>query len=881
MMTANEPLSKRNRLAIFAEVVISLGLFLLALLPRAYALQRFVTADEAKWVYRSAQFLAAFWQGDFSATSVNLTPAVTTTWLGSLGLTLYFQFNQAALNVPFTDWLLALPQFRTELDLLAATRWPMVIFSSLGVVLIYWLARRLLGRLPAFVGAVLVAFDPQTVALSRILGHDAPVAIFMTLSLLWLLLAVKPARGDSSEGAAPFLTRSAAHLLPLILSGAAAGLAFLSKAPAFFLVPFTGLVFLGKVWGRSTTLYFWFKRFLLWGVVAYLVFIAFWPAAWVEPVARPLAVVENAFLSATDQEEADTEGYWLVPELGPFYYLVNGTFKLSPLVMVGAALAIGALIQSRQRPSKQLYQPDTQPKNKEELTTPPANLPPSQSANPVVSPASTLPTCQLSTLRWLFLFVLLFTLFMTLSDKRSPRYILPAFPPLALMAAWGWVWLYQVAGRKWQVAGDRQPVPANRFLLSRFLLSPLPLVYAAVLAFSALIILLPYAPYYFTYFNPLVGGPFTAPYLVKIGWGEGLDRVGRFLQREGDLRDSRVGTAYASTVAPFFEGDLSSVSGPNLDFVVLYTKQVQSGRPSPTFIRYFDQLDPIFSVELNGIHYADVYPGPAVQPSLALTPGLDHVILPKPIGFRPLTPYGHIGEPLPVDVLWLADEPLPRDPSTVTLEPISAFDFLNEHNHLDGRPEISPQTIILAQGRGRLTRPADKLVVSRHQLPLPAELERGIYALLVDGRPLGEIELRSFQVPDSLGKVSGFIFGEQIALAGYQFEPTEDYIRVTIAWQAQKSRLPDYTVFVQLLDAETNQRLTGVDTQPFKGEWPTSRWVRGEVVVDQYVVAVPPDLPPGFYKIIAGLYRPQTGRRLTLPDGRDHFVLPWTYIRNE
>ncbi len=44
---------------------LSLSLFLLALLPRAYDLQRFVTADEAKWVYRSAQYLAALLRGDF------------------------------------------------------------------------------------------------------------------------------------------------------------------------------------------------------------------------------------------------------------------------------------------------------------------------------------------------------------------------------------------------------------------------------------------------------------------------------------------------------------------------------------------------------------------------------------------------------------------------------------------------------------------------------------------------------------------------------------------------------------------------------------------------------------------------------------------------
>jgi hypothetical protein len=102
---------------------------------------------------------------------------------------------------------------------------------------------------------------------------------------------------------------------------------------------------------------------------------------------------------------------------------------------------------------------------------------------------------------------------------------------------------------------------------------------------------------------------------------------------------------------------------------------------------------------------------------------------------------------------------------------------------------------------------------------------------------------------------------------------------VTVAWKAQAARLPDYTVFAQILDAETNERLAGVDTPPLKGEWPTSRWVKDEVVVDKYLIAIPPGFPPGFYKVIVGLYHPETGQRLTLGDGSDHWTLPWTFIR--
>jgi hypothetical protein len=833
--------------------LIGLGLFLLALLPRAYALQRFVTADEAKWVYRSAQFLAALLRGDFAGMTVNLTPAVTTTWLGSIGLAIHYQLHRAAIDLPFADWLTSLPEFRTELDILAATRWPMVMLTSLSVVLSYYLLRRLLNPTIALITAAFIALDPHFVALSRVLGHDAPTTVFMTLSILGLLLAIKPTSAPDPRGDNPAVSVSSAtstgssHSLWLLsLSGMAAGLAFLSKAPALFLIPFTALVLLSNVWRNSAALTFWFKRLLLWSLAAYLTFAVVWPAAWVDPLGRPMAVFKNAFLSATDEEEAGTEGHWLVPDLGPFYYVVNGGFKLSPLVMIGLGLAGWQLAMS----NYQLANSTTPVKSQ------------SKEHNKIIL--------------WFLAFAVLFTIFLTTSEKRSARYILPALPALAVVAAYGWLRLYHVAGGKFrdvrQAAQVVEPTTDQAFRPT----------FVIILIVSALVTLLPYAPYYFTYFNPLLGGSYTAPGLVKIGWGEGLDQVGRYLQRV--LPDSRVGTAYASTVAPYFEGDLSSVTGSNLEVVVLYSKQVQSGTPSPAFIRYFEQIGPIFSVDLNSIHYADVYPGPAIQPSLGLTPGLDTFVLPKPIGFRPLTPYGSIGEALDIDVLWLADEPLPRQPSTVALAPLSAFDFSHQgHDHGETAPvsDDDEDRTLFAEGQGQLTRWTDNLIVSRHRLLLPPDLPRGVYALLVDGRPLGELELRRFQLPDQMKPLDGLVFDKQIALRGFDFTLTADYIDVTMAWQAQTTHLPDYTVFVQLLEAETNERVAGIDTQPVKGEWPTSRWVKNEVVVDNYLVAIPPDFQPGVYKIIAGLYRPETGQRLTLPDGQDYWTLPSTLFREE
>lgn len=791
-----------------ADYLAILLLFCLAFLPRAYDLDRFVTADEAKWVSRSAQFLTACLTHEFANTNVNLTPAVTTTWLGSFGLVIYYAQHQATLDQPLTEWLTTLPPFRPPLDVLVATRWPMVWFSSLSVLLIYLLARRLFDPGLAFIGSAFIALDPHPISLDRLIGHDAPTAIFTMLTLLLLLrylYGCQVGRVDRIK------RRTEVHPTGgwLMLAGITAGLAFLSKAPALFLIPFTGLMlFVSQAYRHRTinlTLRYTLMDFFRWLLTAYLTFIIIWPAAWLEPLGAPQAVLYNAFSSATDTEEADEEGYWLVPNLGPAYYLVNGAFKLSPLVLVGLALAV-VIWGHRFR-------------------------------------AGQLSTMTIS-IGWLLAFAMLFTIFVTLSEKRSPRYLLPIFGPLAFVAAYGWQGL------------------VNQFLRPAYPRWGQP-GFVASLIVAGLIILWPYAPYYLSYYNPLLGGSVTAPRMVKIGWGEGLDHVGRYLARVQP--DSRVGTAYASTVAPYFPGDLAGLTSDHLDFLVLYRKQIQAGQPSPTFIRYYQQLGPVFTVDINGIRYAELYAGPSlIAPTT--TPQSQYTQPLVAAAYRPLTPYGRLGESLTVDIIWFAASNRSATWPPVTLQ------------------LLTPAGSIIATGSSQPTVWAEGLIVSRHELAVPADLTRGMYPLqLADpiNRPLGEVELRQFQMPPDLaspGGEKGVIFGKQIALVGYQFTPTEDYISLTLAWQAHRARLPDYTVFAQLLTGDTGERLAGTDSPPVQGNWPTSRWVKGEVVMDTVTIAVPPDLPTGYYELIVGLYQPHNGQRLPTNQGRDYWSIPWTFI---
>jgi hypothetical protein len=93
-----------------------------------------------------------------------------------------------------------------------------------------------------------------------------------------------------------------------------------------------------------------------------------------------------------------------------------------------------------------------------------------------------------------------------------------------------------------------------------------------------------------------------------------------------------------------------------------------------------------------------------------------------------------------------------------------------------------------------------------------------------------------------------------------------DTLQVGLHWQADQTPAANYTVFVQLLDA-ASQVMAQHDRWPGDGQFPTGVLNPGEVVVDN--LALPLDVPPGQYRLIAGLYRNDVEGlpRLTGPGG--------------
>ncbi len=166
-----------------------------------------------------------------------------------------------------------------------------------------------------------------------------------------------------------------------------------------------------------------------------------------------------------------------------------------------------------------------------------------------------------------------------------------------------------------------------------------------------------------------------------------------------------------------------------------------------------------------------------------------------------------------------------------------------------------------------------------HDLPLPADMPQGVYDVFVGllereellGQvALGQIEVqgraRQFTMPEIQYPVEARL-GEEIGFLGYDLSSNEikpgETLQLTLYWQALEEMQVSYTVFTHLLDAE-NQIWGQSDSIPVKGAAPTTSWIEGEIIADEYEIVVAAEAPPGEYAIEIGMYDASTGQRLPI-----------------
>jgi hypothetical protein len=552
------------------HVTVLLILILALALPRLTALDRYVTIDEPLWLMRSANFYVALWNKDWKNAYQAEHPGVIITWAGTAGFLWKFpgyvklvdeQFKKAN---NFQQFLTS--KSRAALELLVAGR----TFTALAVIfvllLVFPLMVRLAGWGPALLAFLLIALDPYFIALSKLLHLDGLVTALMLLSLLAFLRYLDKGRQKRD----------------LLLSGVAAGLSWLTKSPAFFLIPFVGLLMLIELfknwkgigmaelrhhnaWLRD--IWAVARPWLAWLAIGVVVFVLLWPAMWVDPLGTVSRVFGGATDYALEGNSLDTFFAGQVVVAGQsiwYFYPVSLMWRITPPVLIGVLILVVAWI----------------------------------------FPNAFHVSAEHRHLAWVMsLFTLLFIIFITLSKKVADRYQIPVQPALCILAALGWYVLLERL-RDW--VGLRFPGAPVRLLM--------PLLGGAVVLWQLLGVLQT-APYYMNYYNPLLGGDRAAPDVMMIGRGEGLDQAAQYLNNLPDASKLHVYAWYATGPFSFyFKGKTLAINSSttlndilNADYVVLYIHQWQRQTPSKEVLDFFAQMTPVYVARIGNLDYAQVY----------------------------------------------------------------------------------------------------------------------------------------------------------------------------------------------------------------------------------------------------------------------------------
>jgi len=434
-------------------------------------------------------------------------------------------------------------------------------------------------------------------------------------------------------------------------------------------------------------------------------------------------------------------------------------------------------------------------------------------------------------------FVLAYTAFMTLGQKKFDRYLLPVFPFVQTMAAVG---LLGAGGRllpHWR-APSRQ-----RFLV---ICSS-----ALILGLSAIVVL-PHAPYYLTYYSPLLGGPRAAVRTLLVGWGEGFDLIAAYLNSLPGIENRRAIARALPSFAPFFLGyaaDENDYDPATTHYAVIYLNEVQR-RLSPDLLeRFYDGSEPLYTAQIKDIDYAWVYENRSHEPPMAYMAAhadsrSDAIVISRPSLFA-----DNYHGSLPVNVLkpgWHQKE------------------ILDTLQYVASRTE-----------RVWYIRYAEK---NPNPLLEWIDFQWQTHAFLLDRQSYTDVDVflwetkngKPFIGTDRVHRDLTLRFGDVLELRGYALsEPTAQWGRglgIHFEWQVLRDPDKYYAVFVHLLDDAG--RVWGQGDRWVMNEAlvPTVFWKQGDAVSDRTTASLTPGIPPGEYRLVIGVYDRISQQRLPVMD---------------
>jgi Dolichyl-phosphate-mannose-protein mannosyltransferase len=482
----------------YKEFILVILMIAMMGIPRLVGLGNFVSVDEPYWLQSSANFYYALGQRQFENTVYGYHPAVTTMWIITVGMLAYFP-EYRALGQGYLKpgkYNLFLPAHGKDLlQLLIVSRGIQVFVIIVLLLMVYFLLRRIFGRLTAFFTTSLISLSPFFLGQSRLLNHEAMLGLFLLISLLGMLVYL-------------YIEKNG---LLLVLSACAAALGQLTKSSGLPLIPLIMLVVLVYALGLQHAklgkkLLEAFKTIGFWLIALVFFYFLFWPGMWVAPGKMLYVVYGNALgymfqgMTLEAMPTLDPSSFRLGSlSNGLQIYLSDLMWRTAVVTWLGFMVGIWVAVVNWRRKSDKNYQ-----------------------------------LIFIYSMMLAAAFVLLFSIE---RGRQPPHYILTSYICMDLIAGLG-------ISRAFDYLAQRFPNIMKNWTVWAL---------SAVILALQLVSAVGFYPYYITYYNPVVGALLPQadnPTLNGTGYGVGADQAAAYLSQ-------KAGASQMSVLAAYGEGSFS------------------------------------------------------------------------------------------------------------------------------------------------------------------------------------------------------------------------------------------------------------------------------------------------------------------------------------
>lgn len=544
------------------KIILALVLLAITIPSRIINNDQAFNIDEPWWVISSANFYYAFTQRDFENTYFEYHPGVTNMWIFSTALHFYFPEYRGMGQGFFDQRKPYFEEFLREngketIDLVRYSRYIQAVVLAVLTLLAFYLLSLLVGDITSFISLALVNISPFFLGHSRLMNMETMLAMFVLVSFLAMQVYLNKER----------------KLIYLIISGVSFGLAQLTKSPSIVLIGLVGLMLVIELFKQDektllSKLTSVTKTFGIWLASASLIYFILWPGMWVNPLRMLGEVYGNAFSYAFQGGRLD-----VTEELSPAEFSLENRFDGVLLYLTywfsGTTFItwLGLIFAGFN-----FFQ-------KEKMTA-----------------------LAKSTMIYLLILAGVFIAMFGLAQGRNhAHYIMSGFVALDVLAGIGW-------GSMWLVV-QNQFKRLNEAYVS--------IIFVVAIALTQIGFGLPYAPYYFTYKNPLAKQPAT------FGYGEGYNLAAEYLNSKPNAQEMKayvyngMGTfsyLFAGETLVFkrvyvvdesYEQIVEEIKSS--DYLVLYPIIREKQPETEKLFRAFETITPEKTFVINGMDYVYIY----------------------------------------------------------------------------------------------------------------------------------------------------------------------------------------------------------------------------------------------------------------------------------